>query len=148
MKYVPIYHIKLFLTRDVQNALHLHLYMHLVRKSFMWCASTYFFYCISHLLMYFEESETMDSNMEIKRFRTHVHITQFRLLSVRNVSWSLCRTFCYTLYSAQVFHNNMYSITLHSAQVFHNYTSYYITLYSAVIFHKSHGVILFEIVAR
>ena len=68
----------------------------LVRKSFMWYAGTYFFFCIYHLLMYYEESEKMDSNMEIKRFRTHVHITLFRLLSVRNVSWSLCCTFCYT----------------------------------------------------
>ena len=49
----------------------------LVRKSFMWYAGTYLFFC----------------NMEIKRFRTHVHITKFRLLSVRNVSWSLCSTF-------------------------------------------------------
>ena len=41
--------------------------------AFMWYAGTYFF-CISHLLIYYEESEKMDSNMEIKRFRTHVHI--------------------------------------------------------------------------
>jgi hypothetical protein len=41
----------------------------------MWYAGTYFFFCFSHLLMYYEESEKIDSNMEIKRFRAHVHIT-------------------------------------------------------------------------
>ena len=46
---------------------------------FMWYAGTYLVFFISHLLMYYEESEKMDFNMEIKRFRamfhTHVHIT-------------------------------------------------------------------------
>ena len=46
----------------------------LVRNSFMWYAGAYFFFCISHLLIYYEESEKMDSNMEIKRFQTHIHI--------------------------------------------------------------------------
>ena len=34
----------------------------------MWYAGTYFVFCISHLLMYYEESEKMYSYMEIKRF--------------------------------------------------------------------------------
>ena len=42
---------------------------------FMWYAGTQIFFCISHLLMYCVESKKMCSNLEIKCFRTHVHIT-------------------------------------------------------------------------
>jgi hypothetical protein len=48
--------------------------------------------------MYYEESEIMDSNMEIKSFRTHAHITISSSKCEECVLKFVPHPFCYTLY--------------------------------------------------
>ena len=60
---------------------------------------TYFFFCISHLLMYYEDSEKMDSNMEVFRTLCSYNIIssskcgEFVLKSVPYIFVTLCIKF-------------------------------------------------------